>query len=151
MAVLSPFTGKLSDRMEPRLLSSVGMAVITAGLLVLSTLGFDTPILLMIGGLALVGLGFAVFSSPNMNAIMSSIERKEHGVGAGMLATMRLLGQTFSMGTALIVFTLLMGQVQIEPMHYPMFLSASQITYWVFAGMCVVGVVASVARGRIHK
>ena len=106
MAVLSPLAGKWSDRIEPRIIASGGMAVTVLGLVQLITIGETTSIAYLIAILSMLGFGFALFSSPNMNAVMSSVEKRHYGIASGAVATMRLLGQMFSMATATVVFTL---------------------------------------------
>jgi len=71
-AVFSPLTGRLSDKVEPRIVASAGMALCILGLASFALLTPDTPLILVIAGLAFIGLGFALFSSPNTNAIMGS-------------------------------------------------------------------------------
>ncbi len=56
-----------------------------------------------------------MFSSPNSNAVMGSVERKVYGVAAGALATMRMTGQTFSIGIAMMIFAIVIGPVQCTP------------------------------------
>ncbi|HSA94833.1 MAG TPA: MFS transporter, partial [Acidobacteriota bacterium] len=89
MAVTSPFAGRLSDRTEPRLIASLGMALTAAGLLLFSFLRADTSVLYIIASLACLGLGFGLFSSPNTNAIMSSVETRQLGLASASLGTMR--------------------------------------------------------------
>jgi hypothetical protein len=63
--------------------------------------------------LVIRGIGFGLFSSPNTNAIMGSVERRFYGVASAMVSTMSLLGQTLSMGLALMVFAIFVGNVTI--------------------------------------
>ena len=69
-AIFSPITGKLSDRIVPRILASVGMAITGIGLFLFTFIQIDTNIYSIVLNLILVGLGFAIFSSPNTNAIV---------------------------------------------------------------------------------
>jgi len=76
MAVGSPFAGRLSDRVEPRIVASVGMALTAMGLFFLRFLASEyIPWEYFIADLVLLGSGFALFSSPNTNAVMSSVEK----------------------------------------------------------------------------
>ncbi|MBI5249715.1 MAG: MFS transporter, partial [Desulfomonile tiedjei] len=148
MAAFSPFAGRLSDRIEARKVASIGMAVTSIGLFGMTILGSDTPIGYIIGDLLLLGFGFALFSSPNMNAIMSSVEPKFYGLASGAVAAMRLLGQMLSMGLATLVFSLHIGRVKITPEHYPAFLRSVNAAFTIFAVICLFGIIASLARGR---
>jgi len=95
-----------------------------------------------------LGLGFGLFSSPNVNAIMSSVEKKSYGVASATLATMRLIGQTSSMVIVTLVFSLYMGQVAITPEVYPLFLASLTPAFAIFSGLCFIGIFASLARGN---
>jgi EmrB/QacA subfamily drug resistance transporter len=150
MAVFSPLTGWLSDRIEPRIVASVGMALTVIGLALFTLLDGQTTLIFIEASLIFIGLGFALFSSPNTNAVMSSVEKRYLGIAAATLGTMRLTGQMLSLGTAALVFALIMGRVQITPEYYPLFLSAMQIAFLIFAALCVGGVVASLVRGKVR-
>ncbi|MFH1940618.1 MAG: MFS transporter [bacterium] len=149
MAAFSPLSGRLSDRVEPRIIASVGMSITVIGLIFLSSVNAQSAISVVILSLLLLGSGFALFSSPNMNAIMSSVERKFYGVASATLGTMRLTGQMLSMGIAMLIFSLIIGRIQISPEHYPQFLMSMKTAFIVFASMCSIGIFASLARGRV--
>ncbi len=118
-ATFSPLAGRLSDRVEPRVIASSGMGLTLLGLLTLTRLGENSSLGGIVISLVLLGLGFALFSSPNTNAIMGSVERRYYGVASGVMGTMRLLGQMLSMGIVMLVFSLIIGKVEITPEHYP--------------------------------
>jgi len=147
MALASPFAGRLSDRTEPRLIASTGMALSAAGLVLFSFLGAGTGFGFIVGSLVLLGLGFGLFSSPNTNAVMCSVERRHLGIASASLGTMRLTGQMMSAGTTMMIFALFMGRVPIEPPVYPLFLQSLRFAFAFFAALCVAGVFASLARG----
>jgi EmrB/QacA subfamily drug resistance transporter len=148
MAALSPIAGRLSDRIEPRLIASIGMALTTVGLALLIFLKQDTGLGFIFLSLIILGLGFGFFSSPNTNAVMSSVEKRFFGVASGTLATMRLIGQMLSLGTVMMMFALYIGRVQITPENYDMFLASSKSAFIVFAVLCFGGIFASLARGK---
>ena len=150
MAIFSPFTGRLSDRIEPRIVASTGMALTAAGLFLLTSLNESTALGFIIAALILLGLGFALFASPNTNAVMSSVEKRFYGVASGTLGTMRLTGQMFSMGIAMLVFAVYVGGVQITARYHPPFLSGVRVAFFIFAVLCLGGIFASLARGRVR-
>jgi len=150
MAIFSPITGRLSDRIEPRIVASSGMGLCIVGLVLFALLTPTTPLYLIVGCLMLIGVGFALFSSPNTNAIMSSVDRCDYGVASGMVSTMRLLGQMMSQSIALLIFTLVMGHVEISPQYAPQLMSSIKIAFLVFAALCVVGLIASLMRGNLR-
>ena len=94
--VLSPFAGRLSDRIGSRTLATSGMVLVALGMVVLGALGRYASLPGMLGALALVGLGMAAFSAPNTSAIMGCVERSQLGVASAFLATMRVTGQALS-------------------------------------------------------
>ncbi len=151
MAICSPFAGRLSDRTEPRIVASAGMTLTALGLFLLAFLHKDTSLRFIVADLILLGLGFALFSSPNINAVMSCVEKRYYGVAAGTLATMRLTGQMFSMGIAMLIFAIHIGHTQITPEYYPHFLASTKTAFLFFGILCSVGILASLARGRLHQ
>jgi EmrB/QacA subfamily drug resistance transporter len=149
-AIFSPFAGKLSDKIEPRIIASIGMMITTIGLYSLIFLNEKTFLEFIIASLILLGFGFALFSSPNTNAIMSSVERKFYGVASAILATMRSIGQTFSMGISTLIFTIYIGNVQITQEYYPFFLESIKVAFTIFSFLCFIGIFASLARGKLR-
>ena len=148
MALISPLAGKLSDHHNPGVLASIGMAISTAGLIMLCFLNEQTSVSFIIAVLLIMGAGFSLFSSPNSNAIMSSVEKRQLGNASGMLGTMRNVGQTFSMAIALMLLALYMGQEKISPANYPQLMSSMKSAFIVFAFLCFAGVFASLARNK---
>lgn len=150
MTIFSPLAGRFSDRIEPRVLASVGMALSVAGLLLMASLTERTSTGFILASLIVMGLGFALFSSPNTNAVMSSVEKRFYGVAAATLGTMRLIGSMLSMGIVMIIIALFIGRVQITPEYYPSFLLSEKVAFIVFAALCFGGIFASLARGRVR-
>ncbi len=149
--IISPFAGRLSDRIEPRVVASVGMTLTAAGLLSFAFLSAGTPLWSIVAVLLVLGLGYALFSSPNTNAIMSSVERRHIGVASSMVATMRAIGQLASIAIAMMIFSLVIGRVQVTPDVYPQFLESVQIAFLVMGILNVFGIFASYARGKIRE
>ncbi len=150
-ALFSPLAGWASDRIEPRIVASAGMGTTVVGLLLLLRLEGVTAISSIGVALGLLGFGFALFSSPNSNAIMSSVDRPHYGMASAILATMRLVGQTLSMGIVMLTFTLLMEGQAISVETAPLFLRSLRVACAVFASLCFLGIFASLARGRTHN
>ncbi len=150
-ASIAPIAGRLSDRFEPQLLASSGMVCCSIGLLLLvfinanSSLGFFTT------SLVFLGLGFGLFSSPNTNAIMSSVERRQYGVASAIVGTMRLLGQMFSMAVATFIITIMVGKKAIDAAHQQDFIAAMHISFIIFALLSFGGIFASLARGKMRN
>ncbi len=151
MAVFSPFCGRLSDKIQPGILASAGMAASSIGLFMLSFINENTSLITLLLILVLLGMGYALFSSPNTNAIMSSVERKYYGIASGSVGTMRMVGQMFSMGVALMLFSLFLGKVEIRPEYFIDFMRAMKVSFIIFTVLCIGGVFASLARGQLNN
>jgi EmrB/QacA subfamily drug resistance transporter len=150
-AVFSPAAGRLSDSIEPRIVSSLGMGFTCAGLFQLAFLGAGSPFSYIIFVLCFMGVGFALFSSPNTNAIMGSVERKYYGIASGIVGTMRLTGNMMSMGVTMLVFSFYIGKGQmITPDKYPLYLRSMRLIFALLCALCFAGIFASVARGKVH-
>jgi MFS family permease len=150
-ATFSPLMGRLSDRVEPRLVATAGMALTTVGLAMLVALTEATELPIIVLALCLLGMGFALFSSPNTNAVMSSVVPRQFGVASGTVSTMRLLGQVFSMGIATMLFAVFIGREQITPAQHGAFLDAVNIAFAIFTVLCFLGIFASMARGSLGE
>ncbi|MCR6543991.1 MFS transporter [Dehalobacterium formicoaceticum] len=148
MALLSPFSGSLSDRIEPRVLATLGMVITTVGLIPLSFLTPSTPVWLLILDLIFLGIGFALFSSPNTHAVMSSVEIRYSGIASSTLATMRMTGQAVSMAIVTLIMSVYLGDAQLSPSLYGSLLTSTKTSFAVFALICFVGIFASWARGK---
>ena len=151
MALLSPLAGRLSDRIEPRIPASVGMAMTALGLMFFIFLKDNTPVGLIVVNLMWIGAGFALFSSPNMNAIMGSVDKKHYGIASGAVATMRLLGQLISMALATVVLAIYIGERLIEPAVFDLFLLSLRICFTISAFLCALGVYFSTSRGSLKQ
>ncbi len=149
-ALFSPLAGWASDRVEPRVVASAGMGLTVVGLALLYLLEPSTAFSFVIGILALLGFGFALFSSPNTNAIMSSVDRSHYGVASATLATMRLTGQMLSMGIVMLILATTMGEQKVTAETTALFLTSAHIAFGVFAVLCFLGIFASLARGNIR-
>ncbi|MFC1820040.1 MFS transporter [Thermodesulfobacteriota bacterium] len=151
MAILSPVAGKWSDRGEPRKIASSGMAITAIGVFLFAFIGTETSKIYIICTLAIVGLGFAMFSAPNMSAIMGAVKKRYLGIASGTVSTMRLLGQMMSMAIAMVIFSLFLGKEEISPSNYDLFLRSIYVSFLIFAILCVIGIFFSLVRGSKDK
>ena len=151
MAALSPWAGRLSDRHEPRTLASLGMAVTALGLVALGLLPAGASPGVLVAALAAIGAGFALFSSPNSNAIMGAVARARYGIAAAVLSSMRLIGQALSMAIVTLLLGVHVGAARLDPRAVPALVHAERVAFGVFAALCVIGTLASLARGRVHE
>ncbi len=145
MAIFSPVAGRLSDRVHPGKIASLGMAVTAVGLFAMTFLKSRTSMIFIVSDLGFLGLGVALFASPNMNTITNSVEKKFYGTASGISGSMRLIGNMLSMGIVTVLFSLYLGRVQITPQHYPAFLNSLKTGFLIFALLCVAGIFATSA------
>jgi len=148
MTILSPVAGKLSDKYNPGVIASIGMGLIAAGLLMMCFITPETSVFVIIALLLLMGTGFGLFSSPNSNAIMSSVEKRYLGVASGVVGTMRMAGQMLSMGIAMMIIALFIGKKPIDKSTYQGLMYGMKTGFIVFSLLSVTGIFASLARNR---
>jgi len=149
MALLSPLAGRLSDRIEPRMLASFGMSITTLGLFIFVFIQESTPVWVIALTLMLMGAGFALFASPNTNAVMGSVDKKFYGIASATLGTMRLIGQALSMALATLIIDFYIGNVKLNMASRDKFEDSIGTSFVVFAIICFVGIFASLARGSM--
>ena len=149
--IFSPIAGNLSDRIEPRIVATIGMVITALGLSFFIFLTSVTPLYAIIISLMVLGFGYALFSSPNTNAIMSSVDIRYLGIASSMVATMRSLGQVLSMAIAMFCFSVFIGSVAITPASYPALLTSITVAFLISTCLCIIGVGVSYVRGTIHN
>lgn len=145
-ALVSLQSGKLSDKIPATRLAAIGMGIITFGLICLCFLSQTTSYIYIFIVLGFIGLGFGTFSSPNTNVIMSSVQKEEYGLASATTGTMRLVGQSFSMGLAMMAMSLMIGKIPLSPEISPQLISSIRITFVISALLCLFGVYSSSRR-----
>ena len=151
MALFSPVSGRLSDKIQPRFLATTGMTMCTIGLGAFAFLSETTPTFVIILLLFWVGTGFALFSSPNMNTIMSSVQKNQLGLASGSASTMRVVGQIVSMTIATLFFAFLFNNHAIETVETQLFLKALKFGFITFATISIAGIYFSYNRGKMSR
>lgn len=151
MAFFSPIAGRISDRIEPRYVSSAGMLLISVCLGLLCFVTNDTTIIYIVLNLVVLGVGFALFSSPNSNAVMSSVDKKDYGTASAILSLMRTTGQMLSMAVVIVILSIIMGNAEIKPENHSELIHVVQIAFGLFAFLCFLGIFASLTRGKMHS
>ena len=112
-AIMAPIAGRLADRYSAGVLGGIGMVTFTAGLLLLATMAAATGPLGIGLRMAVCGLGFGFFQSPNNRALITSAPLHRSGGASGMLGTARLLGQTFGAALVALIFSLVQHGVTL--------------------------------------
>lgn len=148
MSVFSPLVGRLSDKVQPRYLATAGMVMCSLGLVAFSFLSETTPVSLIVAILIWEGIGFALFSSPNMNTIMSSVDKRNLAIASGTAASMRVVGQIVSMSVVTLLFSLFFGDKLMHDVTNPQFLMAMKYGFIIFATLGVAGIYFSIRRNH---
>jgi EmrB/QacA subfamily drug resistance transporter len=154
LSVTSPLSGRLSDRVGPRLLTVVGLVITAIGFVSQAGLRADTPLPWLIGNLMLLGVGIGLFQSPNNSTILGNAPPEALGVASGVLAVMRNLGQTCGIAIAGAVWAsqvaMIAGQ-RFDPVTSapPDILAAGfDRTMYVAAGLALLAIIPSILGGR---
>ena len=146
MAVLTPVMGKFSDRFSPFRMSSLGMAFCASGTFMFIFVNRSTSLFFVIAALAVTGLGFALFSSPNTNAVMSCVDKEYYGVASSLLATMRSIGHTLSMVIVTVTVDLYMAGVPVSGADPDTLVRVIRSSFIIFTSICIAGVFVSLRR-----
>jgi MFS family permease len=141
--------GKLSEKIQPSMLSALGMALTFAGLLGLILLTAQTPLWEIIIALIVLGSGYGLFASPNSNAVMSSVVPRFYGVAAATQGTMRSIGQISSMAITMIVINIVIGRVVITSAYYSGFVTSAKIVFAIFCVLSFAGIFTSFSQRKI--
>jgi MFS family permease len=148
IVLMTPVSGRLSDKFEARTLASIGMGIITVGLIILTTINMETSIYLIIFIMILLGIGIGLFATPNTHAIMSSVEKKDLGIAAASASTMRLAGQALGMGMVLVVFSFIVGAVEFGPQNYDTLMVSIKIIFMISSLFGFIAIIMSISRGK---
>jgi len=145
-ALLSPLAGRLSDIYPATWIATLGMAVCTVGLFLASFMGMTTSLAVILSMLILQGIGFGLFSTPNMNAIMSSVQPRYYGTASSMVGTMRTQGMLVSMATVTVIITHYLGDQAVTPENMGQFMKSMQMSLRIYTGMGLAGIIFSLGR-----
>ena len=143
MAVMAPNAGKLSDRIHPQKLAAIGMSIATVTLVILMFLDANTPLYIIVIAMVLQGIGMGLFTSPNTNAIMSSVPPKETPNASAAQSAMRTIGQTMSLGLLTLIFAWVMGSLKLSSQYAGMIVQASQLICLICTIICIIAIFAS--------
>ncbi|MCL7929345.1 MFS transporter [Halomonas llamarensis] len=129
--VVGPLAGRLADRINPSVLSSMGLLLLMVGLISLGLVDESTGVVGSLWRTALCGIGFGLFQPPNNREMMASLPPERSANVSGVMSTTRTVGQ--SLGVALVGAALALG--------LPV-----QLTLWLGALTTLLSLVASLAR-----
>lgn len=141
--IVSPIAGRLSDKYDPQKLAAIGAAIAGVGISMIAMLNKGTPLEFLMFAFFLLGLGFGIFSPVNTNEIMGSVPKKDTSMASASSSTMRVVGQTMSMGIFTLILAIVMGNVPIVPSNYHLLILSSKITATICTIVCFLSVIAS--------
>ena len=159
MALCSPLSGRISDKIGTRILCTLGMIIMAIGFFSLVLIIMYLPIIYILFSQFIIGIGIGFFSSPNQSAIMKSVEKKDVGIAAGTLSTMRVVGQSISVALLSAILASFISYSVLNPilsndiksislaikiqfelgMHFAFIFSAC---------ICIFGAIISLIRGK---
>ena len=146
MALIAPISGRLADRYPPHLLAGSGVACVLVSTVLATRIEAQTSLAYVLVILAAQGVGFALFSSPNMAIIMNSVTRDKLSVASALAAEMRALGMVLGMIVVTVILSLRIGSDAIVTRQSE-FVTVMVLSYVVFAGMSAIGVWLAFRRG----
>lgn len=143
MAIMAPNAGKLSDKIHPQKLAAIGMTISMMTLAILLFLDANTPIYLIVIAMILQGVGMGLFTTPNTNAIMSSVPPNETPNASAAQSAMRTIGQTMSLGLLTLVFAWFMGNLKLSGAYADLIVQSSQLICSICTVICIIAIFAS--------
>jgi EmrB/QacA subfamily drug resistance transporter len=147
MAIMAPVSGTLSDKIGSRIPATVGMLILTGGILLLAVTIQMSSLALVAVALGVIGFGVGLFVSPNNSALMGSAPRHRQGIASGVLATARNVGMVLGIGIAGAVFTTMMTRHAEASQLAAMVVSVRAVLF-VAAGLAAVGTITSAVRSK---
>jgi DHA2 family multidrug resistance protein-like MFS transporter len=147
IAVVAPIAGRLADRLHPPVLSTIGLGIFAVGLAFFAVLPPDASPLAIVGCGIVCGLGFGFFQAPNNRELMGSAPRKRSGAASGVLATVRVTGQ--SLGAAAVAIVLGNSVAAgLDPHVRPEMLGPVHSAMWLACACAALGTLVSASRLR---
>ncbi|MDG6996981.1 MAG: MFS transporter [Nitrososphaerota archaeon] len=159
--LVSPFSGRLSDKFGARVIASIGLVVQASGFLVYSTLGINTSFALVVVGAILNGVGSSSFFPANNSAVMSSAPPQAFGIASGLLRTFSNIGMVCSFAVALLVsslsiprqlaFKIFLGVGGLSPQLSQAFIVGMHAALLASIALLAIALVLSIMRGKERR
>lgn len=156
--IIAPISGTLSDRIDSRYISSLGMGFAALGIFQLSNLNATTSTLRIIIALITLGLGIGMFQTPNNSAIMGSVPADRRGLASGILATMRNVGMVLGVAISGAIFNghmnyltrvLTQSGISGTALKNQAFVGSLHLTFIISALFALIGMITSLIRGSL--
>ena len=144
MVIVSPFAGRLSDKIDPGNVSTAGMVLTTIGVALMTLINFENAPYLGIISLIVFGAGIGLFYSSNTKVVMSSVDKNYFGIASATLSNIRSMGQIFGMGIVLLIISTILGNAQIMPSNYPQLIISLKLSLVALAVLSAIGIFTSI-------
>lgn len=144
LAIMSPYAGRLSDRIPPQKLSAIGLGVILIPLIGLIFIDANTSVYAVIISMALIAVGTGLFSVPNTNAIMSSVSKEHAPYASATQITLRTCGQTMSFGLLTLICAFVMGSLPLTREYSYLFVNSFNIIALICVILCIIAIAFSI-------
>ncbi|MDD3985021.1 MAG: MFS transporter [Methanobacterium sp.] len=144
MVLVSPFAGKLSDKIDPGNVSTIGMILTTIGIALMTLINVENANSLGILSLIIFGAGIGLFYSSNTKLVIGSVSKKHFGVASAILSDIRSMGQIFGTGIVMLIISIVMGNVEIVPSNYPELILSLRISLVAIAILSAMGIFTSI-------
>ena len=151
MALLSTFAGRLSDVIQPKYVVTIGLLFDLTAFILLSNLRIGMAITYILSALILLGIGSALFSTPNTNAVMGSVDKSLLGMASGLVGTARVYGQTLSMGIVSLIFSIYISGVKVINVSPEILLMSIDYIFLIYGLMVFIALFPSIFRGDIER
>jgi len=144
MVLISPFAGRLSDKIDPANVSTVGMVLTTIGVALMTLINFQNA--LYLGGISLIifGAGIGLFYASNTKVVLSAVDKNYFGVASATLSNMRSIGQIFGMSIVTLFIAAILGDAQIIPSNYPGLIMSLRMSLVAIAALSAIGIFTSI-------
>ncbi len=143
-ALLSPPCGRLADRISPRVLALLGMVACTVGTIMGAVVTADTELSYLYAMFVILGIGFSLFSSPNMMILMGSVPPSRFGFASAVTGGLRTLGMVASMVIIAIFLSTIMGNAPVTPESAVEYLSVMHYSLIALSCLCLLAVFVSI-------
>jgi MFS family permease len=148
LIVITPFSGRLSDRYPPHRVAAAGCLINGIAMLLLVTINETTSLPIIVLSLALNSLGFALFMPSVVKWALLGIPKEQYGILSGGTETARLVGVSLSNAVIIITFGLVMGNTLVSPENIPSFLSEARWAIVLYMVLAFIAVALALRSGK---
>lgn len=151
MAIMAPFSGKLADKFEARILASIGCFIVATGFVLLNQIDVYSSASHVGLALLLIGTGFGLFSTPNNSAIMGSVTSQEIGVASASMNLGRTVGNLFGMSIVNLILHYYLGNELISEADTNELMNSISLALKMSLAFVIIAMLMSLSRGKQGK